>query len=609
MPCYVLLQVKEMTGGLHRRLSSSLSSLSMENELTDESAPNPGRSTTKGSKYNGKTIKSLLHWVQRCTVKFGVEVRDFGRSWRNGLAFLALIKSINPDLVDLRQSLTKDPVENLEQAFSLAQDHLDIPPLLEPQDVTCSCPDEKSIITYVSMFLRHCPDLVEDLSTAAISPHISKFRSLETLPDREEARPAFSSSLETSHELLLWKRWARKHSNSAVPPNKRKAPGTIQPPPSPLDANVANPDIRSWLVKSSDHGYSKAKNNEIRFSLSSEEGIYSVTPLDSDEEDAYSYILDLNEDVAQGQAKGQVPRVEEETKEISSVSDKEQGLGLSGNAVSEVHIHSRDLNGDCNEKSANHEQDRKKKVKNNELLKAGKIESQSEGRRSENLMKEGPKSDIFSEFQPQSSQESNKMSANGDQEQRTTDAEDVDLLKTLDLLEKTQVMLQAMGSRNYSNKANNQSQTLSVLMGQKAHEDNKFRNTGRSVTSRDSFSEKLSEDSDMAKYNNEFTKLRRRQNVVGEARTSIESKDGSAKVSVTRSQNIANEKPLHSYKTHREVSQAKYNKTNSTTANRNGVLVQSVAPSGGLNWTELRVMLFLWIMLYCYFIVQHILGD
>lgn len=28
-------------------------------------------------------------------------------------------------------------------------------------DVTCSSPDEKSVITYVSMFLRHCPDMAE----------------------------------------------------------------------------------------------------------------------------------------------------------------------------------------------------------------------------------------------------------------------------------------------------------------------------------------------------------------------------------------------------------------------------------------------------------------
>lgn len=49
------------------------------------------------------------------------------------MAFLALIKSINPDLVNLRESLSKEPKENLRQAFMLAHQCLDVPPLLEPE--------------------------------------------------------------------------------------------------------------------------------------------------------------------------------------------------------------------------------------------------------------------------------------------------------------------------------------------------------------------------------------------------------------------------------------------------------------------------------------------
>lgn len=62
-----------------------------------------------------------------------MEVHDFGKSWRSGLAFLALIKSVNPDLVDLRESFSREPRETIEQAFTVAHQHLDIPPLLEPE--------------------------------------------------------------------------------------------------------------------------------------------------------------------------------------------------------------------------------------------------------------------------------------------------------------------------------------------------------------------------------------------------------------------------------------------------------------------------------------------
>lgn len=63
-------------------------------------------------------------------------------------------------------------------------------------------------------------------------------------------------------------------------------------------------------------GYGKPRD-ESHLSLSSEEGIYCLSALDSDEEDAYSYILDLNKEVFQpyNQLKRQVPRVEEETEE------------------------------------------------------------------------------------------------------------------------------------------------------------------------------------------------------------------------------------------------------------------------------------------------------
>lgn len=62
-----------------------------------------------------------------------MEVHDFGKSWRSGLAFLAMIKSINPALVDLRESMSREPRENIQQAFTIAQRNLDIPPLLEPE--------------------------------------------------------------------------------------------------------------------------------------------------------------------------------------------------------------------------------------------------------------------------------------------------------------------------------------------------------------------------------------------------------------------------------------------------------------------------------------------
>lgn len=65
--------------------------------------------------------------------RFGVAVQDFGKSWTSGLAFLAVIKSIDSSLVDMRKALLRTARENLEDAFRIAHYSLGIPRLLEPE--------------------------------------------------------------------------------------------------------------------------------------------------------------------------------------------------------------------------------------------------------------------------------------------------------------------------------------------------------------------------------------------------------------------------------------------------------------------------------------------
>lgn len=65
--------------------------------------------------------------------RYGVAVQDFTGSWRSGMAFLAVIKAIDPSLVDMKQALEDSMRENLEKAFSIAHEALHIPRLLEPE--------------------------------------------------------------------------------------------------------------------------------------------------------------------------------------------------------------------------------------------------------------------------------------------------------------------------------------------------------------------------------------------------------------------------------------------------------------------------------------------
>ncbi|XP_055989208.1 calmin [Sorex fumeus] len=160
----VFFQIKELTGNLSR--NSPPSSLSPGSGGTDSDSSFPPTPTAESAglsvKDQRKAIRTLLAWVQRKTRKYGVAVQDFTGSWRSGLAFLAVIKAIDPSLVDMKQALDLPMRENLEKAFSVAHDALHIPRLLEPEDIMVDTPDEQSIVTYVAQFLERFPEVEPD---------------------------------------------------------------------------------------------------------------------------------------------------------------------------------------------------------------------------------------------------------------------------------------------------------------------------------------------------------------------------------------------------------------------------------------------------------------
>lgn len=162
----LFFQIKELTGNIRSQFPScsSLSSIptSSDSDASFSSTPSDEKqSSTNPMREHSKAIKKLLQWVQRRTRKYGVAVQDFGKSWTSGLAFLAVIKSIDSSLVDMRKALLRSPRENLEDAFRIAHYSLGIPRLLEPEDMTMNVPDEQSIMMYVSQFLEHFPGIEE----------------------------------------------------------------------------------------------------------------------------------------------------------------------------------------------------------------------------------------------------------------------------------------------------------------------------------------------------------------------------------------------------------------------------------------------------------------
>ena len=62
-----------------------------------------------------------------------MNIRDFTSSWRDGLAFNALIHAIRPDLIDVQRVTRMDVRERLENAFSVAEQHLGVPRLIDAE--------------------------------------------------------------------------------------------------------------------------------------------------------------------------------------------------------------------------------------------------------------------------------------------------------------------------------------------------------------------------------------------------------------------------------------------------------------------------------------------
>nr|XP_046919081.1 microtubule-actin cross-linking factor 1-like isoform X6 [Dermatophagoides farinae] len=107
--------------------------------------------------------EALLKWARKTTQGYpGVNVTDFTHSWKDGLAFNAILHRNRPDLLDYRSCRSRTAIENLENAFTIAENDLGVTKLLDPEDVYCPNPDEKSLITYISSLYELFPEPPEN---------------------------------------------------------------------------------------------------------------------------------------------------------------------------------------------------------------------------------------------------------------------------------------------------------------------------------------------------------------------------------------------------------------------------------------------------------------
>ncbi|TRY91369.1 hypothetical protein DNTS_008522, partial [Danionella cerebrum] len=161
--------------------------------------------------------EGLLLWCQRKTAPYkNVNIQNFHISWKDGLGFCALIHRHRPELIDYGKLRKDDPMTNLNTAFDVAEKYLDIPKMLDAEDIVGTArPDEKAIMTYVSSFY-HAFSGAQKAETAAN-------RICKVLAVNQENEQLMEDYEKLATDLLEWIRRTIPWLENRVPDNTMQA--------------------------------------------------------------------------------------------------------------------------------------------------------------------------------------------------------------------------------------------------------------------------------------------------------------------------------------------------------------------------------------------------
>uniref|UniRef100_A0AAZ3PZX9 EH domain binding protein 1 n=1 Tax=Oncorhynchus tshawytscha TaxID=74940 RepID=A0AAZ3PZX9_ONCTS len=141
------------------------------NPPPEDQLDDPIPSPVLGGKPNAS--QSLLAWCREVTKNYrGVKITNFTTSWRNGLAFCALLHHFRPDYIDYKTLNPQDIKENNKKAYDVFA-NLGISRLLEPSDmVLLAIPDKLTVMTYLYQIRAHFSG--EELNVVQIEANSSR---------------------------------------------------------------------------------------------------------------------------------------------------------------------------------------------------------------------------------------------------------------------------------------------------------------------------------------------------------------------------------------------------------------------------------------------------
>ncbi|XP_053199833.1 EH domain-binding protein 1 isoform X2 [Scomber japonicus] len=288
---------------------------------TPQKRPTDGAASSESPSGSPRLVtssQSLLEWCQEITQAHkGVRITNFSTSWRNGLAFCAILHHFCPEKINYELLDPYDIKHNNKKAFDGFAE-LGISRLMEPSDmVMLAVPDRLIVMTYLSQIRTHF--MGQELSVLHIDKDSSE-SSYAVAADREIHEDT-EETIRYCAQRLQEEGIALETNGTAGTAEDSKTSRDVVPPPRTKRSQVAGaggaqapvaPPRTHFLSKS---GFSHVKDADLvkkrrsqRRSGSVEEGELSVA-IAGQEDSVTRNTTETGEAVAEeGRPEGQDPR-------------------------------------------------------------------------------------------------------------------------------------------------------------------------------------------------------------------------------------------------------------------------------------------------------------